>query len=218
MATRFINFHAIDEYREAVEIESQSRDFCFSGVNEYICGVEVAPLSFRHWVWLSYIENPFITGGRVSDENISAAVAGFMLTVWPKLKSAGWIQRKLFLMRVGKLKAAEAIEGIEKFVNLSFMDAPKGGSSGQSADYYSFAAAAAHRLCSAYGISIDEALDMPVKQGFQFIRLIGRDEAARAGKPFAMYNSFSDSVRTKIATEIKKNPTGEWAKLALTEI
>lgn len=216
MATRFINFHAIDIYREAVDVESQSRDFCFTGENEYICGVEVAPLTFRHWVWLSYIQNPFIAGGRINNDNVSASIAGFMLAIWPQRKSAGRIRRKLFLMRVGRLPLSDALAGIWKYIDEAFLDAPKGGSH-QGADYFSFAAAVVNKLCSAYGMGPSEVLDTPVKVGFQCLKLIGRDEAARAGKPFMMFNPISDSVRTKIAIEIRKNPTGEWAKLALTE-
>ena len=208
---RFDSFKEIEGYAEAVEKQDFLRDAIFIGMPEIICGLPVSPLTFRHLLWLRIIESPFIGESELDAGKISFAVAGFFKTIAPIGKPAFmltpfdyWHRWNLrgFMHKVGRIKADEAMSGIIEFVRDAFMDAPS-GSDRASESYYSAGASMTHALAEKYhGLNANPAiypgaLDIPLKAGFQLLKLIRRDNLAAAGKPSIMFNGLSDQIKTR---------------------
>lgn len=219
-----INFDAIPEYRAAVERVNFVRDVAFSGVLETCAGIEVLPLTFRHWQWLGIIGSPFLGVRDLAAETLAGDIAGFFWTIAPMRNPAASVNdgrqraaKKKFLRSVGKLKLDFAISEIRSYISDAFMDAPAGRGNGDNTRYFSMGAVIVHRLCSAYGgLTPFMALDVPLKQGFQLLKLINREELAKVGKRPINFNP-TDNLKGKLAGKIHRFPDCEEAKLAVIQ-
>jgi len=196
------------DYAAAVERQDLVRDAAFLGVPETLCGITVAPMTFRHLLWLQMIRSPFIGASSLQEDTAHLDVAAFFKTLAPGdrpsfMNTFTRITRidanlKQFMAAVGKLKLPAAVVGIRDFVQETFMDAPGGGESNE-ASYYSIGAALTHRLCAAYaGLNPNPmvypgALDVPLKAGFQLIKCLKRDENPKA----ILFNGLSDKAKAR---------------------
>ena len=206
----FNPYKDIEGYAEAVEKQDLVRDVAFLGVPEIICGISVAPMTFRHLLWLQMIESPLIGAGEPDVTTLHLAIAGFFKTLAPLDKPSFMLTQfdlkqrkelKSFMRQVGKLKAPEALKSIREFVSETFMDAPGGGED-KTESYFSIGAALTHRLAKNYPLNANPyiypgALDVPLKAGFQLLKLIKADDCAEAGKKPVLFNGLSDAAKSR---------------------
>lgn len=227
MAEQFIDFDAIPVYRAAVEREQFIRDFAFSGLPETLCGIKVSPLTFRQWIWLMTIESPFLNGGDLRPETIRGDIGAFFWTIAPerRLEAGGmreifwqrWAKRR-FLRQVGRVETLTAIRGIRDYLLAAFQDAPSVTLGGEHrASYFNAGSVIVDRLCQRYGWTDDHALDRPLKRAFLLLKIMDREQKARAGKPTMLFNP-SDVIKGQLADKIARNPNCEEARLGLVEM
>lgn len=206
-----IDLSQVPAIREAVEKQDLVRDVSFLGLTETIGGIEVLPMSFRHVLWLELKRSPFIGHGQLTPATLVEDLAAFMKIVSPfhplnRRRFNGWRQRR-YLRRVGQMKLDVALKDIRDYVGEAFMDAPSGGTSGEvKASYYSTGAAWVHRLCKNYnGLNPDpgvypSAIDLPLKVGFQMLKLLKQDDYAKAGKMCPLFNPSDDVTMRHLET------------------
>lgn len=157
-------YQLIPNLQAAVERETAIRNQSFLGFPEIICGIAVNHLTLRRMLLLEAVGSPFICGGAVTPYHIGA----FFVAMADAKGFARW----RLLRRVGLLNPAEAIEGIKDFLDESLQDAPPKRNVGETASYYSPAAAVIDVLASEYGWSRDQILDEPTKCLFQYLKAI----------------------------------------------
>jgi hypothetical protein len=210
-------------YAEAIERQDLVRDVAFLGVPETLCGIEVAPMTFRHLLWLQLVRSPFIGAGLPDAETLHLAVAAFFKTLAPLEKPSFMLtafDRKLqvdlkrYMESVGKLKASdETLKAINEFVNEAFIDSP-GGADGAAESYYSVGAALTHQLCKNYSglnpnpLIYPGAIDIPLKAGFQMLKLVKQEECSRAGRKCILFNGLSDRAKSRWMNSMNQHTEG----------
>jgi hypothetical protein len=184
----------IPGYADALRREHAVRTGAFLGGNEVLCGVEVRPLSLRTLVRLEVAQNGFVVPCRF--DNNGEAIAHALQVIWfcrPKFDSTFGVGSRWRMIREGiamttfilrmvtthwrdRLKIAHEVKA---WIRDAFMDAPKGDGK-QLANRPSFAAYPAHIIDTlhGYGIkaSMDEIMDMPLKQLWQHWRVAVKRE------------------------------------------
>lgn len=197
----------IPGYVEAVEREEFFRAAAFLRLNERLCGLEVLPLTTRHLLWLEVIESPFVTGAPIPMAEAHLHVAAFVRVVTPGFNAFSWWRRRLFFrnyrrgMYGEKIAADAAVTAVKEYRDEAFGDRPaRRGTHAAAASYWSTAAGMCHELCSNYSMSIDEALDVPLKVVFQLLKVQDAFAQAKSGKKPVLFNP-SDSVVTRYYTE-----------------
>lgn len=148
--------------RAALEREDCIRRLPYLNLPETICGIEVAPLTLRHVILLESIRSPFVVGGAVTPYDVGA----FFLVITGSPKG---FRRWRLLRRVGGLNGADAIAGIQEYLDEAFMDGPP-ESKDEDLRYYSNAAASVDIFGSQYGWSRETTLNSPLKALFQELR------------------------------------------------
>ena len=184
-------------FAEAETRESELRDDAFLGVPEWICGFEVSPLTTRHVLWLSLVNSPFLTKLKptalIKKPDIAADIARCLRILAPdfsplaKAKRFRRYRHSVYGNKTGSLEMLQALTG---YFDDAFMDSP-GGYVGYSKSYYSFAASIVHVLCSRYHLTIDQALDTPLKVVFQLMKVIRKSE-----NPPALLSNRSEQLQS----------------------
>jgi hypothetical protein len=121
---------------------------------------------------------------------------------------------KRYTEAVGKLKASdETLKAIHDFVSEAFMDSP-GGADGAVESYYSVGAELTHQLCKNYaGLNPNPmiypgALDIPLKAGFQLLKLVKQEDCARVGRKCILFNGLSDKAKSRWMNSMNQSTEG----------
>lgn len=135
----------------------------------------------------------------------------FALTVFDRKLKA---DLKRYTEAVGKLKASdETLKAIHDFVSEAFMDSP-GGADGAVESYYSVGAELTHQLCKNYaGLNPNPmiypgALDIPLKAGFQLLKLVKQEDCARVGRKCILFNGLSDKAKSRWMNSMNQSTEG----------
>ena len=201
----------IPGYREAVEREQSERDLAFvEAVPQFICGVEVEPLTVQRHILLESCRNPLVCGGKSIPHPLDVAL--FLWTVSPQYTAAlrvrGFIEpfcrplatwifnrtRHRFARRVRKLDYWKAVQGCAAYLSAAWQDGD--GRKERSGDYWhpSYYSNAAALVCdlSKAGLHFTERefLNMPIKRLLQYRRRI-----MHLNNPNAIFFNPSDRVR-----------------------
>ena len=219
----FNPYAEIPGYAEAVERQDLIRDVAFLGVPEILAGISVAPLTFRHLLWLQVIGSPFIGAGEADMDTLHLGVAGFFKTIAPLAKPSFMLTQfdakeqadlKTFMRQVGVVKAPAALQGIREYVEEAFLDAPASAGEAAGENYFSVGAALTHRLAKNYPslnanpTVYPNASDVPLKAGFQLLKLITRDEAAEAGRNPVLFNALTSNLKSRWLETRNQNDAG----------
>jgi hypothetical protein len=183
------------EYIDAVRRERAARDESFIGTLEDIAGEPVLPMTLRHYHMLTQMKNGYVVPCKFeSDPEALAHAHQFVWVVsrafrWPEQVTGGFLdtlkdkraQKKLQerLLRIDPLTLCRAVV---KYMDDSFFDSPgygqkssAGGSSALTQPVASVIAYFADLFAAGgYCMSIREVMDMPLKQVWQFERLIAQ--------------------------------------------
>lgn len=177
----------IPGYREAVEAECRFREGAFLRIPEFVCGIQVEPLTLRHIALFSQFS--------IEPEPSAEAMEVFLWTVaanknrrFARLRHTArcaW----LCMRHTPGLVAAAA----QAWLAESFADSPGSTSEQVAANPTSWLSQHVDLFAAEYGWSIEQALDLPVKVALQLERDIRRRNSTH--KP--MFFNPSDRVRTE---------------------
>lgn len=161
----------IPGYRESLEKaeqeESLLRDLAMLGLPVKLCGVECNQFTPRHYMMLVAAQSPFICGGDIEPEH----VAQFLWVVSVCFDSDDADARDFFVALIGfEVEFNEATVAIEKYLADAFMDRPPSIKRARNSPSVSFAASMVHYIAQQYGWSVDEILDKPLAQLYQFLK------------------------------------------------
>lgn len=197
-------------YAEAREAEYQFRLEAWLGLENPICGVEVAPLTLRRLLLLAAAGNPFVCDRQQDFKFEPYHIAEFL---W--VCSQSFIEgpgkraeraRRRFYRSIRRLRYLEAVGPIEEYIDRSYFDLVSGGSSDVSAPKTGWVASIAHRAASSYGWGLSEIMDTPLRQIWQLDRcqLASDPETANL-----LSNPLSDKV---VLAELEKRNAAAAAK------
>lgn len=175
----------IPGYASAVAHERLNRNAAFLGLADRVCGIDVSPMTLRHYVCLESIGSPYVCGGDITSEDTLAAVWLISPDYDPKNNSA----RKAFCKRISTYKVADAMREMNDYVSSAFEDAPA-SAGGNTVQYYSTAASLVDLFAREYGWQLNEILDLPLAVLFQLVKAI----IARTDPDAILFNP-SDKVR-----------------------
>lgn len=206
---------AIPGLREAIERETEKREFDFLGAPELLCGIEVMPLSIRRLLRLQAVNSPFLYNADLHVE--PSDVAMFFWSLSPNYERAlavrqscelvsfrlgsfafGHIRRR-FARQLRQLKLGESSSACRQFVADAFEDSP--GSNGvDGPTYYGWPAGYVGLLATEYGWTEDVILDLPLRRLWQHVRRL-----IRRNDPSATLFNPSDKVRGEWLREQNRN-------------
>lgn len=198
----------IPGWREAVERENNVREQAFLDAPEFICGIEVRPFSIRHFTLLTAIRSPFLCSSPVRAEDIAlffwvvspeykqAIVLHDRLFPWSKRLAGAvlWVLRYRFVRSLRGISPIDATRGIMDYVNEALLDAPRGSQDdAEEPGYWSAQAGIVGLLCAELGFSEAEAMSLPTKRAFQYLKFARK----RLNPETHLFNPLSGDVLAK---------------------
>jgi hypothetical protein len=196
---------AIPGYREAIEAEARQREGAFLRLPEFVCGVQVEPLTLRRFTLLNHL-------------GIETAAT------WENMELFLWLMSPAYTPRNGWARTRHQARCVWAFMRHGvdvvhicanawlagqFQDAPGRSAAGFQVDNTSGIARHVDMIASEYGWPIDRVLDLPLRVAFQLQREIQtRNSASRP----TFFNP-SDKVRTRWLQEMNgQSETGATAR------
>jgi len=163
----------IPGYAEAVEREQSDRDAAFVLDRDQIEGIEVVPMTARHFLILDGCASPFLCGGLPSPADVGV----FLWVMSPGFKIGDTAARDPFLATIRGVAYAQAALSIREFVEDALADAPAAEGGGHRRQVVSWVAHYVDLLAREYHWSEAEILGLPLKRMFQYVRKIqGRSD------------------------------------------
>ncbi len=170
------------------------------GLPHEVCGIQIHPLTLRSYLLLSFLGNPFITGG--SFDLADAAQFLWLLSVNYMPPSGGFFQRfksffrrKRLMRRIAELSEEDVFEAIDDFMEEMFMDCPGGKKDGPPRSI-----SLAAELVNVFrgSVSRTELLDTALPEIWQHVRYSSESNAPR-------FNKFSDRVKARFLAELNNH-------------
>jgi len=181
-------YDQIPGYREAVEREQSNRDAAFVIDRDDLCGIEVLPMSARHFMILDGCASPFLCGGLPT----LADVGVFLWVMSPGFKPGAAAARDAFLKSIRTVDYANAVFAIREFIDDATADAPEPSALGSRRQVYSWFTDYVDLIAHEYHWSEAEILACPLKRLFQYVRRI---QLRKGGK--TLFLNRSDEVRAE---------------------
>lgn len=205
----------IPGYVDAVERENKIRNAAMLNLNTRICGIEVRQMTLRHWLILDGLDCPFLKGD-VPDPK-KKHVKDFLWVLSPKFSYGESFRKWWFYRRIGKLKYAEVVMGIMRYLEDTLQDQPPSTGS-KSKEWtppqYSFPIYFTDVICERYGWDDEKIEGYNLKKIFQIIKRIRmKGESARGENPVG----WNPSDKIKWAHIRKVRAEREAAKKAKTD-
>lgn len=195
-------------FDEAIASERRDRSKSLLGLPELICGIVCMPLTLRRFEWLRAYDSPFVCGGKITD----AAVLQFLWFVSPLFPFDALQEgRDAFIESNATLDVVEALEGIDKFLDAAFLDAPTGAT---SKPYYSPTAGLYHSLNESYPTgewTLEHVLDTPLNVIYQLVKAADRARGCTVvnRRSDEIASKWGDSLETLTRSESEVVPTIE---------
>lgn len=188
--------------REAERAEAADREAPFLDAPIDLCGFDVRHFTPNHRAILANAQSPFVVGGVKTIGHVCA----FLWVVSWNFNPRNQRARKAFIAKCITLDYFDAVRDIDAYLSAAFRDQSDEGSSyGKSSPIASFSASIVHTIRCAHGGTRSEIMAMPFAEIFQYLRLIKRDDWARAGKEAKFGNRLSLKLRK------------EWSNKAIKE-
>lgn len=163
-------------FEEAVKRDSDVRDAAFLELTTNICGIEIRQMTPRDFLILDGIGSPLLYG--LKEWATLENVADFLWLMSASYRSGKW-PAFWFARRCRKVNFGEATEGIMRYVEDTFQDAP-GGKLERSNPFASPVAHWVHRFATEYGWPWREIIHTPFKILFQQMKCIRFEADAKA--------------------------------------
>lgn len=114
-------------YDERIAQEQIARNVAYLDQPEMVCGEPLRNITPHMHTVLSVMRTPFIHGGNFN----RAHVAQFLWACHVDYSPRSWWRRRTMTKRTSRLSLEVCYEDIAKFLDLTFMDAPRGTSKGE---------------------------------------------------------------------------------------
>lgn len=195
----------IPGYREAIENETRAREEAFIDSPEFICGIEVLPLTLQRYALLNGIGSPFLCAVREPD---ATDMALFLWVLSPQYDRAMrlrgalemlsarlgalafWWVRYRFIRRLRQLNAMKLRRAIQAYLDAAFLDAPGGGGKQRAAGYWSVLAKLIADIASEFNWSEQEIGNVRLSRLWQYYRILQK----RHNSDLILFNP-SDRIR-----------------------
>lgn len=185
-----IQLRDIPGYAEAVANESASRELSFlADMPEYICGVEVCPLTIRKLQVLRAIRSPFIVGTTPHETD----VAIFLWIMSPRHAPRNRFRRYWFIRSIAHVNYMDALKKIEGYIDEAFQDSPPRRDGGDPRAYWSMSASMVDAFSREYQWTMERTLTTPLKALFQLHSIIRKRNDPCA----CLFNPRSDKVASE---------------------
>jgi hypothetical protein len=127
-----------------------------------VCGVELRQMTLQDYYFLEGIESPFIAQADIEVGDIGVFL-WIMSTEYKKCSKA----RQQFLKKHKDIKVLRAIEGIQKYIDMTFNDCDTLISRDQQQANVPYVAYQIDLFAKQYGWTIQEILKIPLRQVIQ---------------------------------------------------
>lgn len=172
--------------------EEMRRTSAFIDAPFDVCGIRLRPMTIPDYVALIVAGNAHVTSvPQPEDQRSAMKMWGLhnMALLWfmsEDFRANAPKEREAFTIAHADISFDEAARGIGEYMQETFADAPRPSGEGASnaADPIgaAFPAHWQHKIAACYGWSREEIRAMPLKELFQYLRLIDADTAAKNGK------------------------------------
>ncbi len=163
-----VNRFDIPGYSQAVERENQEREAAFVNPLTLVCGIAIRQLTPRDGIILEGLGSPFIVGGNPTWSQIME----FLWRMSPDYSRSN-LKRHLFDLRCWRLRRADTLKPLDKYIERTFQDAPgqKSGAS-QKVPFAGWPAYIIDPIASEYGWGLDVILNTPYRVLYQLLNCI----------------------------------------------
>ncbi len=183
-----------EEYRAAVELETESRTLAFADVPDMVCGIPVRAITLKDVIVLDGAKSPFMVGGIPTPDDVIV----FLWLQSTQFKP-GHRPLRRFARKHRNLIYGEACKEIKALIDDTFMDSPKGAGK-EHLPYYAWPASLVDLFGSQYGWSEAEILNAPLRRLFQYRKAIIKREDPKA----VLWNP-SMEIRSRWLNEVNGN-------------
>lgn len=191
---------------EAFDEERRIREEVYLGAPHYVCGIPLKQITPRIFARLLFIRTPFIGGGAVTP----SAIGHFLWACHRDftLPTAGFLgrwrnrRRDAFLRSLKRMDFDELEDGIDGFLDATFLDMPRGGNADQT-PYVCGVAWMEYRMAlDPFRWDSERTLDTPLRRIYQLIRC---HDAAHGA---VLFNPISDKVKDDFLNRLVQQPEG----------
>jgi hypothetical protein len=178
------------EVTELLENAKTHQEEAWLNFNSEIDGVEIKQMSLRHFFILQGLDSPFLTDNHFTYVDIGI----FCWILSPEFQECPKARDK-FCEKVRKVRIGKAIQDIERYLEITFLDADTSDVKNKKR-YANFVAYQIDTYAKEYGWSADTTMDMPLRQIFQLNNAIAERYAELAGTKYSMLRNI-DMVEAK---------------------
>ncbi len=182
----------IDGLPEALADERRLREEIYLDGCHWLCGIPLRQITPFLLARLFYVRTPFIGGGEVD----RAAIGQFLWALHRDYCSPKWswrgrnAQRNAFLRSLRKAdRWAELEDGIDAFLDATFLDAPYGGDVNQTPYVCSIAWIEYRMACEPFRWPSERTMHTPLRRLYQLMRCYALENGG------ILYNRKSDAVK-----------------------
>lgn len=188
------------QYLQAINREDIIREYALLPITLMIGGVEVLQMTPLHYMYLDFINSPFV--GKKTEID-SEDVAQFLWIVSTEYKERNPELKKQFLDRIKRTEDVEKlIKDIDNYVEETFLDAPFNPEVDTRKrfpdSFYAWTIGYIDTLATAYGWSDEYIIRLPFSRIFQYVKVIDAKSTALTGEKARMINRFSDPFKSQI--------------------
>lgn len=178
------------EVKELLEGAKTYQEESWLNLTSDIDGVVIQQMTLRHYFILQGLDSPFLTDAPFNIIDIGI----FCWILSPEFKECHKARDK-FCQKVAKVRIAEAVKDIERYLEVTFFDADQSDKKKQKR-YANFVAYQIDTYAKEYGWSVDTTMDLPLRQIFQLNTAIAERYATISGQKYSMLRNI-DMIEAK---------------------
>lgn len=205
------------EWNDAGYKESVIREFAFLDITQDICGVEVKQLTPLHFIYLDFLNSPFINP---RDDISPGDVYQFLYVVSTEYRKNDKQHYEEFVKRFVDIDLQKTIDEICQYIQEAFLDSPPAtvGPKSNHRPYTAWIVEYIHMIASEYGWVDEYILNLPFTRIFQYIKIIDVRRCIASGQKPVQFNKFSDAAKAKLTAHLQKKAESEGKTLIEEEI
>lgn len=185
---------------EAFEKERRLREEVYLGSPYFVCGIPLNQITPRIFARLLFIRTPFIGDGDVTP----AAIGAFLWACHRDYEKprTGWFGRTVnrkrdrFLRSLKRMDFEELEDGIDAFLDATFLDMPSGGKTTDTPYVCGVAWMNYRMMIDPFRLTREVIADIPLREMYQLIRC----HDSVNGTP--LFNKYSDRIKDDYLREL----------------
>lgn len=201
------------EWCEAGYKESVIREFAFLDITHEICGIEVNSLKPIHFMYLDFLDSPFIN----PKETIQPGdIFQFLYVVSTEYRKNDPKHYEDFVKKHASINCVKAMHEICEYIEDAFLDAPAEVAStkaGNNRPYTAWIVPYIDLIAAEYGWDDEAIIRLPFAKLFQYAKAIDMRKSAEVGQKAICFNKYSDRARAKLTAFLQEKAQIEKKKL-----